>query len=194
MLRSFLSLVFFVGLFSAAAEADNISVEEMDGGRNVTMLSGSIVVNERSSLRRRFYVLNDASAPLQLRFTGIRTDYRDRGYKFSVIGAIKASADVRAFHVVFVLLDVFGDRMRGLGYLSVEDIAAGQERNLGPSTWYADENDVERYLICISYVSRVRLGDGSVWTARLGEITEKIQQIGIQATAGDLKEDEKVRR
>jgi hypothetical protein len=182
-------IVLVIGvLFANAATAGELTISQVDGGSNVTVLSASVKVNSRSSLRKTFFIINDDSAPIELEETGVETRYDDRSYEFNPKGSVVAVEDVAAFHLGFVLFDVFGDRIVGLGYTAVEDVSAEATYSFSKwASWRASESDVRDYLISVSYVSRARRTDGTIWSADLREIEAQLEELPIVVAEDTLE-------
>src|SRR3546814_584505 len=90
--------------------------------------------------------------------------------------------------VVFVLFDVFGERMKSLGSLDVVDLAKGRTFPFSKYTsWYANENDVTELLVTVAFVSRARRKTGGVWEADLKQIQKSLDGIGFQVAADQLE-------
>lgn len=182
-------------LFATSATAGELNVSKHDGGSNETVLSGSVSVNGNSSLRKKWYVINDNAAPVELLDIGVETRYRDRRYRFIPEGKYRTRADVTAVRINFVQYDVFGKRMQTLSALNVSDLSKGEEKKFSRySSWYADENDVQEFLTSIAFVSQVRMKGGSIWSADWHSIVEQINQLGLETETSGLrpeKADEK---
>jgi hypothetical protein len=175
---------------SSSGRGAEISTVQVNGGSNITVLGGLIEINSNSSLRRTLYVINDSSSPVVLVDTGIVTRYDDQ-LKFYPKGHVEASQDIAAFEMVFVIFDVFGDRMYALKYISLEDVSSGDRHEFPQwSAWSADKNDVKEYLTSVSYVSKARTVDGKTWKADFRQIEAEIRQIGIVATAEIVPPDD----
>lgn len=182
------TLVAAVSAAAVSSEAAELSMTRSDGGSNVTVLSGSIRVNDRSSLRKEWIVINDPASPVEIdKETGVETGYDDRRYELTPKGKVRAKEDVSAYRIVFVLFDVFGDRMKNLSSLDVMDMNQGKEYGFGRySSWYASENDVEEFLVSVAFISRVRRKTGGVWEPDLHRIQEALDDIGIKVAADQL--------
>lgn len=184
-------LIVIAVLFSCTAYAGEVSVTSTDGGSNVTVLSGSIKVNSGSTLRKTFYILNEDGSPITLQDLGVETRYDDRSYEFYPKGKISANEDVQAFWVSFILFDVYGDRVESLAYSEVEDLAQGANHAFSKyAAWRASENDVEAYLTSVAYVRKARRKNGTVWTADMNAIVEKLKELPLVIT-DDTTKDEK---
>jgi hypothetical protein len=90
--------------------------------------------------------------------------------------------------VIFVLFDVFGERMKSLGSLDVIDLSKGEQFGFSKyASWYANESDVTEYLVSVAYVSQVRRKSGGVWVADLNRIQKSLDEIGIKVATDQLK-------
>jgi hypothetical protein len=171
---------------SSSGWGAEISTVQVDGGSNVAVLDGSIEINSNSPLRSSFYVINDSSSPVILVDTGIMTRYDER-LKFYPKGHVEASQDIAEFEMVFIILDVFGDQMYALKYISLEGVSSGDRHEFPQwSAWSVDKNHVKEYLTSVSYVSKVLTVDGKIWKADFRQIEAEIRQIGIVATAAEI--------
>jgi hypothetical protein len=99
----------------AQIRAEGIQATNLDGGTVTTDLGFDVKVNEKSSLHRKWTVLNDPSCPMQLSDAGIRTSlHESRYYIFKAAGSAKTSTPVQAFEIRYLLYDVFGEHMQTL--------------------------------------------------------------------------------
>lgn len=162
-------------LFSANARAGVLSVSTTSGESVQTRVSGNIVLNDKSTLKRTYYIVNDDKSPINLQDTGIRT-YFYKNYAFATTGNISINTDISAFEVDFLLFDVFGQHLKTLEYVNVMDGKGGETVPLRGS-WRASENDASVYLSSVAFLKSARRADGSVWTADLEKITRQISKL-----------------
>lgn len=165
----------FLMLATPVRLAAELTLSAIDGGTVRTERDYTDPVNPRSSLERIWWILNDSTCPLQIAEAGITTrnpSYAREG--FYATGSAKASADVSAFEVRFLLFDVFGRHMKTLSMTKVEDIQAGIDYPL-EGVWDAGPADLSELLTIVTLVSQVRGGDGSVWSLDLEATTEQIR-------------------
>ena len=168
-----------------------LRVEEMAGGPVVTNLGYGIQVNKGSTLQRRWYVLNDDSAPLQVSQTGVNTIYESRqysgDYRFRIAGSATSKEPLAAYEIRFLLFDVFGQHLRTLSATQVSD-CTGQFA-LKDMSWYAGENDVSELLTVVSFVAHARTPDGRIWSYDTGKLLHEIERIKVKLTEKELVPD-----
>ena len=155
-----------------------LTLTKTDGGSVVTKLEGSLKVNDGSSLRRDYITINDPTCPLQLNTIGVETSYRDPGYVFKPSGTFQVTEPIVAYEVHHVLYDVFGEHMKTLSNQEVIDVE-GKGTFSVYSTWYASEDNVEGYLICVSYVANVRTKSGKIWRYSYRDIKGQLDKLKI---------------
>jgi hypothetical protein len=159
----------------------------VDGGSVVTSLGYDIRVNDGSSLRRAWVVLNEAGAPARLDGVGVSTAYGDRAYRYVGAGRLVSSEPLTAVEVRILLFDVFGNHMKTLSGTQVTDLAAGaslEGTELGQ--WRAFENEVSELLTSVAFVAHVRTSDGRVWRHDAQAIRTQLDQIQLRVSEGDL--------
>ncbi len=174
------SLSFLIIPFGKA----QISFSKVDGGSVITKLGMGINVNDGSSLNREWVVLNDETCPLQLdQNLGINSGYFSSRYSFSAKGSVYSKEEIVAFEIHHVLYDVFGGHIKSLSNLEVADFS-GEYKLDRRGSWYATENQISEYLICVSYVANVRTKSGSIWRYNPDEIKQKLSEIQISYEEG----------
>ena len=172
-----INLLIVFSLFSLLSFAQ-IQVGKKDGGSVVTKLGLGVKVNDGSSLNREYVILNDANCPVQLTDAGIETSYGERSYAFKPIGTLSVKEPIAAFEVNFVLYDVFGEHIKTLSGKEITDV--GSNANLSKiGSWYATENQVSEYLICVGYVAKVRTQKGTIWSYDYKAIKEQLEKLKI---------------
>ncbi len=168
-----------------------ITLEKADGGSVVTNLGMGIAVNKSSTLTRRWFTLNDNSCPVSLEGTGVKSIYkseRSGSYSFVPVGTARAQKAIRAVDIVFAIFDVWGDRMRNLGFTQIIDIPGGGTVPFEGS-WYASETDVSEFYTSVSFVDRVMLSDGSIWRAERKAIAAKLSEVQIRVSEAGLERE-----
>ncbi len=97
-----------------------------------------------------------------MRSTALDFDYEDRRFRYNLTSEINITSPVRAIEVRHVLFDLFGEHMKNLKNLEAKDLAAGGHSLSGQ--WNVlRENDLSEHLTTVTFISKVRLADGSVW-------------------------------
>jgi hypothetical protein len=135
-----------------------------------------IKVNDGSSLKREQITINDSNCPVQLSDIGIVPSYSSSRYSFEPTGSITTQEPITAYEIVHLIYNVFGEHMKSLSNTAITDID-GQSFFRPYSSWYASENNVSEYLICISYVSNVRTKSGKIWHYNFKALKEQLNKI-----------------
>lgn len=166
-----------------------LQVEELGGGSIVTDLGYGIQLNKGSSLQRRWFVINDPSCSVQLKEAGINTVYRSTeiggDYKYIPAGTVIIGEKTSAFEVRFLLFDIWGEHMRTLSDTEVSDLS-GQIGLKDTGSWTAWENDVSELLTVVSFVSRVKRPDGTVWDYDSSSLLQQVEKIKVKLTEKEL--------
>jgi len=185
MFRNFLLIVSALALPSTLL--GQVSSSTSDGGSVVTDLGYNIRVNDGASLKRTWVILNDDAAPAKLNNVGIATSYNDRSYTFSARGELGALEALSAVEIRVLLFDVFGNHMKTLSSTKVTDLALGDEilgENLG--RWRGFENEVSEFLTSVSFIAHAHTMEGRVWRYDSEAIEQRLNEIQLQVTEGEL--------
>jgi hypothetical protein len=164
-------------LFSSFCCYSQLSVEKKEGSSVVTKLSMNIKVNDGSTLKREYITINDSNSPIQLQSVGVETSYSS-SYSFKPIGSMTAKEPIVAYEVVHQIYNVFGEHMKSLSNTEIIDFESQKEFSKY-SSWYASENNVSEYLICVSYVSNVRTKAGKLWHYNFKALKEQLNKLEI---------------
>lgn len=175
-----LSVLWITFAYSCYAQ---ITLSNKEGSSVVTKLSMGIKVNEGSTLKRQQITINDGSCPIQLNDIGVETSYSSSSYSFKPVGNFTAKEPIVAYEVHHVIYDVFGEHMKTLSNTEITDIE-GQKDFSKWSSWYASENNVSHYYICVSYVANVRTKSGSLWRYKYKNIKEQLSKLEIAFEEG----------
>ena len=160
-----------------------LTVSRSDGGSVITKLSMGIKVNDGSSLKREFITINTTGCPVQFGDIGVTTMYSDPGYRFKPNGNFGTTEPIVAYEIHHVLYDVFGAHMTTLSNQDIIDIEGRKEFDRY-SSWYASENDVSEYLVCVSYVANVRTMAGVIWRYNYKDIKAELDKLKIKFEEG----------
>lgn len=155
-----------------------LTVNKKEGSSVITKLGMGINVNDGSSLTREYTTINDESCPIQLNDVGIETSYGSSKYSFKPIGSLTTKEPIVAYEVVHLIYNVFGEHMKSLSNKEVTDINGKKEFSKYIS-WYASENNVSEYLICISYISKVRTKSGIIWHYNFKALKEQLNKLEV---------------
>lgn len=174
---------------SSAGARPALQISEADGGSIVTKLGYGIEVNKGSSLHRRWFVLNDPTAPVQLASAGISTVYKSSSiggdYEYVPVGSINAAQPISAYEIRYLLFDVWGEHMRTLSATNIVDMT-GTRSTDKDGMWRAWENDVSQMQTVVAFVARVRTADGRVWQYDPGALLRSIDQVKVKLTEQEL--------
>ena len=189
MLRQAFFFALVLGLSASASHGQSLQVSTNDGGSVVTPIYEKIKVNDGSSLRRTWLVINDPACPLQLSGSGIVTKWRgtDFGYIFYSAGSAKPSQPVKAFEVRYILYDTFGDHMETLSQTKVTDTDAGSVFNLADGEWHATGSEYSELLTVVVFVAQVRPSDGKIWRYDEKAVSGELAKIQVKAATGVLE-------
>lgn len=157
----------------AGISFSQIQVAKLEGGSVVTKLGMGVSVNAGSSLVRQWIMLNDPNSPVQLSNVGINAVYQGSDYSFRPVGNLDVKEPITAYSIHHVLYDIFGGHIKTLNNTQVSEIKGptGFDKY---SSWYANENQVREYLVCVSYVARVRTLKGAIWQYDFKGIKEQL--------------------
>lgn len=173
----FLAVCMVFSVYSAYAQDIQLSIQ--DGGSIIVPRESTYVddLNEGSSLRRSWIVMDNLNCPLTILDAGVSLENRPRSVAFRATGRVKARTAVSAFEVKFFLFDVFGKVMRILSYDVIKDIDSGAEVPL-TGDWSASYSDANLHTV-VAFVAQVRTMDDSVWRSDDEEIASSIAQLGL---------------
>jgi len=170
-------------LFYSFQSFSQLTVAKKEGSSVVTKLGMGIKVNDGSSLKREYTTINDPNCPIQLNDVGIETSYGSSSYSFKPIGNLTTKEPIVAYEVVHLIYNVFGEHMKSLSNTEITDID-GQKDFSKYSSWYASENNVSEYLICVSYVSNVRTKSGKLWHYNFKALKDQLNKLEITFEEG----------
>ncbi len=187
-----LAVVFlFVGsLYAQGNDASGFQVREEDGG-TVVVRSASGILNQGSSLKRRWLSVNDLSAPVQLNKSGLypRFDEKEEIHVLMPVGTAQPTQAVSAVEIRYMLFDVWGEHLSTLTTTRMVDTSTTFDLRDGAG-WPAWENEVAQLVTVVAFVARVRLENGQIWTYDPERLTSEIRSLGLSAVPIQLVPDE----
>lgn len=156
-----------------------------------TLLLGSVYLNEESSLRREWTIVNDEGLPARIvpdGFSGIQVSYQERSFEYSAIFDVVVETPLTAIKVIFVTFDVWNDRVKNLASTDIQDLDEGD--HFFSSRWrILSENEAASHFATLAYVDQVRTADGRIIRADRSAILEQAQRISAGFTEDDLSTD-----
>jgi len=164
--------------------ADELLVSEGNAGPPVFRIGDGSKINEGSSLRRKWIVLEHPESPVTLRQAGLTTGFRDGSYLFSPVGEIECHAAIRAIELQFDTFDVFADHLKRFALSIVQDCEAGDSLSLATlrvswqSPWWFPY--LKTFLTSVSHVSKVRLANGDLWRADSQQVDGKLRALQLR--------------
>jgi hypothetical protein len=158
-------------------------ITRADGGL-VEDLGYGISVHPKSLLKRVWITVNDSVLPLHLvGNVGVRPI--DGGYVSRYI--VRARDSITAFEVRFVVFNVWGDVIRTLSGAQVQDIDAGDDREV-LEDWSVDsQKEATECYASLGFVARVRTRSGKVYAANMDPILDVARKLSAKFTAADLE-------
>lgn len=175
----------------ASGQSDrNLEVNQYDGG-SVALRTTSGFLNQDSSLKRTWYVIDDTNSPVRLDRAGIipHLDEKQKIQYFVPIGTVFPRQAISAVEVRYVLFNVWGERLRTLSLTRLADSSTHTDLRTG-SDWPALELEASQLVNVVTFVARVRMADGQVWAYNAQPMADRIGGFGFSATVQDLAPDE----
>ncbi len=197
MRRRTLGLITFVAIIPAvllgfSIAPSDVEITRASGGSIRTVLSPSIVLNEKSSLQREWIAIRHGTFPVKLKGTpGVKTIYESGGgyggdYKYQASYEIEASEPISAIEVRFLTFDVWGERGKSLVHTEVQDFSAGVHKLEASWNLYS-ENEASEFYASLAYVARVRTRSGKMLVADSRPVVEEARKFYSKFTETDLE-------
>jgi len=191
-------LIVFAILAVCSNAIDESNVTRASGGSIKTELGYGIVLNKESSLQREWITIHNNAIPADLVGTvGVKTIFEPGGryssgnYWYKAVYTVKASEDLTAIEVRFLIFDIWGDFLRILSATDIVDLKSGETRNFD-ATWNVfSENEVSEYYASIAYIARVRTKTGLVIKADPTVVVREAQKFSAKFKASDLEPEPK---
>ncbi len=189
------ALLGWVGLVAAqeagaAHRQASVQVREDDGGGVAVRTAGG-VLNQDSSLKRRWFVMDDLDAPARLERAGVypRFEEKENMQYLVPVATVAPKQAISAIEVRYLLFDVWGERLRTLAVTRLADSSTHIDVR-GTDPWPALEREATNLLTVVGFVAHVRTAEGQVWTFDADRILSQIAALGMSITAADLTPDE----
>ncbi len=185
MIVLLVGLALLVGAPSWTHAGDYSIVRGTDGPYS-SSISG-IPINSGSTLVRESILFNDPTCPVTIAShnTDITYNSRSRSFRFSARTAVDITKPIVAIKVSSILYDAFGDHMKNLGNTQIKDFGPGAADL--HAEWRASERDVADFLTTVTYVSRVRMADGSQWIFNRENLDRALSTLHLEKRIADSK-------
>jgi hypothetical protein len=177
-------------LFAQAGGNAGFQFREDDGG-SVIVHTANGVLNQNSSLKRRWLAIDDLSSPVRLSRTGVfpHFDEKEQMQFLVPVGTVSPLQAISAIEVRYLLFDVWGQHLRTLSLTRLADSSTSVD--LRESTrWPAWESEASQLVTVVAFVARVRTADGHVWASDAEKLAPQLQALGLNVTLDDLTPDE----
>lgn len=180
-----------LAVFVTAVSPTSSSAQEVFQGLGGPMnfdIGYGVMSNPDSSMSKHWVIANDVDIPVTIDpngYTGIETNYLDRGYRYVAQLRLKVTAPVTAVNVVIIPFDVWNQPMRSLSLTKIRDFPEGTHSVDGQWNVF-DENDALGVKNSFAYVDRVRLTTGAVIYADRSKILAQAQKISSKLEEQDI--------
>lgn len=177
-------------LFGQIKPDTTLQVREEDGG-SVAVRTASGFMNQDSSLKRRWVVIDDLNSPAALDHAGVysRFDEKENMQYLKPAGVVSPREAISAIEVRYVLFDVWGQHLRTASLTRLVDSSTHLDLRTGIN-WPALDSEVSQLVTTVAFVARVRTSEGDVWTFDPHRILRPFENLGLKITAADLVPDE----
>lgn len=160
--------------------AQGLSIERSND-ENIGVIDALQLI-DGSSLTRESIVINHPNAPVRIQGHTTRLTFDDTSGRTVTLyyagdTRLVAAQHITAINVRTALFDVFGRHIANLGNSDVED-QVSEFRLRG--TWRANDNEALRYLTAVTFITHVRLADGTQWVYDLNAVSAAIAELNLQ--------------
>ncbi len=178
-------LFVWVGSLTGQVNGD-FQVREDDGGRAVVRTANG-VLNQHSSLRRRWLAVDNLSSPIRLNGAGLLTrfDEKEQTHFLVPIGTITPKRAISAIEVRYLLFDIWSQHLRTVALTWLADSSTNVDLREN-TRWPAVEYEASQLVTTVAFAARVRTAEGQVWTFDAEKMLAQIQGLGLSAMAADL--------
>lgn len=135
---------------------------KLTGSKKEVAAPPPTTLNDRSTLAKKAYILNDAKCPVSIEEL-TANPVEGKEWQMVLDGQLRARAAVTAADVRLAQFDLFGNHISTKQTLVIEDVAADNTAIVFGPSWSTSEKEVKVLLSTFAFVAQVRLADGSVW-------------------------------
>ena len=192
-MRGFMAVVLFLCVPHLVAQISGdpaLQVHQDDGG-SVAVRTMSGWMNQDSSLKRTWFVVDDPNAPARLERAGVfpRLDEKEAVHYFVPVATVSPKQAISAVEVRYMLFDVWGDRIRTISVTRLADSATHidlRESNRLPAL----ESEAGQLVTVVAFVGHVRIADGRTWAFDPQGMVRAITDLGLNCAPAELAPDE----
>lgn len=173
----------------------SFNIKEAQGGPLRMKLTGSnkvvsapppTVLNERSTLARKAFILNDAKCPVIIEeLTAAPVEGKE--WQMVLDGQIRVRAAITAVDIRFALFDLFGNHMATHQTLMIEDVAVENNAMIFGPSWATSEKEMKILQSTFAFVAQVRLADGSVWKYDPMDVARALDKLKLRVDPSRLE-------
>jgi len=167
-----------------------LQVRQEDGG-SVSVKTASGFLNQDSSLKRTWYVIDDPTAPARLDRAGVfpHFDDKEKSQYLIPVGTVSPKEAISAVEVRYALFNVWGDHLRTIAVTRLVDSSTHVDLRQS-NQWLALDSEVSQLVSVAAFVARVRTADGDVWSYDTTRMVALIDGLGLNVGTADLVPDE----
>ncbi len=181
------ALALALGLSSGAVAGDYEASRAQDAPFAFTSMFGG-TFNKGSSLMRESILLNDPDCPVQITKTQTRFDLVKSNFDYVSTNEFETKKAIAAVSIHHAVFNVFGRYMDNLSDIDVADRDVGRQSKEG--RWKSLGDYVPTLLTTVTYVSRVRLSDGTQWVYDEDKLLSALRGLQLEPVIGDSKGSE----
>lgn len=157
----------------------------LTGSNRVVSDPPKTVLNERSTLSRKAYILNDANCPVLIEDLNA-APVEGKEWRMVLNGQIRARSAITAADIRFALFDLFGNHISTQQILMVEDVGADDLALVAGPSWATSEKEVKVLHTTFAFVAQVRLANGSVWRYDPADVAKALAKLQLRVDPGRL--------
>jgi hypothetical protein len=190
-MAAFAVLLLGVGsMFAQGPDDGTLQVGEYDGG-SVAIRTATGFVNQDSSIKRKWYVIDDVNAPVRLEHAGVfpRLEEKENVQLLVPIGTVSPKQAISAVEVRYVLFDVWGERLRTMAVTRMSDSSTHVDLRTNEK-FPALESEASQVVTVFAFVARVRTAEGQQWNFDGPRVTSRIASFGMSVAPADLNPDQ----
>lgn len=177
----------------ATTPKSDLQMTREEGGAVTVDLGHNIRLNDKSSLKREYFVIRDPAAPVWLaKNNGVFVSYESGSrtssgsYQYNGFLELEASEPITAVQVKAHIFDVFGRPLRTLAGTWVQDVGPGAFGRQGKWRIFS-ENEAEEAHSSVMYVSQVRLASGRIYAIDQRQVLDQVRKVAARITEADLE-------
>lgn len=170
-----------LALLICQSYAQEYTVKKESDGPFQFKIAGTLF-NKHSSLERESILLNYPNSPVVVISNSLRIDKKDDEYTYFGSTDLKFNTKIMAVSVTHAIYDVFGRHVENLENIEIRDFDRGWATF--KSEWTADQDmfgeEVHEQLTTVTYVNRVRMNDGTVWTYDKDRLLSALSSLNLE--------------